>query len=199
MRLVVARIGRAHGIRGEVSVEVRTDVPERRLVVGADLYPVLGPDAAREAVPTWLTLASVRDHQGRWLLRFEGVQDRDAAEALRGLLLEAEVPEGTEEDDAWYDHQLIGCVVRDVVGRRVGSVVRVDHLPAQDLLVIRTDMPGPERLVPFVAALVPEVDVPRGRIVVDDPGGLLGDSPDPEDVDGAGPGTVATSGGDGAS
>jgi 16S rRNA processing protein RimM len=198
MRLVVARIGRAHGIRGEVSVELRTDVPQRRFVVGAEVYPVPGSDTTGGTVPTRLTLVSVRHHGKRWLLRFEGVPDRNAAEALRGLLLEAEIGEqsesGQEEEDAWYDHQLIGCVVQDVTGRRLGSVVRVDHLPAQDMLVIRTDAPGPQRLVPFVAALVPEVDVPGRRIVVDDPGGLLEDLPDPGDIAGTGPGTAAVSG-----
>jgi 16S rRNA processing protein RimM len=185
MRLVVARIGRAHGIRGEVTVEVRTDVPEQRLVVGADLYPVPLSEGGGGSAPTRLTLTSARDHRGRWLLGFAGVDNRDAAEALRGLLLEADVPEQVEEN-AWYDHELIGCVVRDVAGHEVGSVLRVDHLPAQDLLVIRTRTPGPERLVPFVAALVPEVDVAQGWIVVDDPGGLLGDPPDRRDATGPG-------------
>jgi 16S rRNA processing protein RimM len=182
MRLVVARVGRAHGIRGEVSVEVRTDAPHQRFVVGAELYPV--PDVSGRSVPARLTLDSVRDHRGRFLLRFRGVQDRNAAEELRGMLLEADVPEQTQETDAWYDHELIGCAVLDAGGRRVGTVVRVDHLPAQDLLVVRTDAPGPERLVPFVSALVPTVDVSRARIVVHDPGGLLGDPADPGSRDG---------------
>lgn len=185
MRLVVARVGRAHGIRGEVTVEVRTDSPQRRFVVGADLYPVPPGGSGGTGVPGHLTLSAVRDHNDRLLLAFAEVADRDAAEALRGVLLEAEVPDTPEEPDAWYDHQLIGLTVYDPVGRRLGAVVGVEHPPAQDLLVVRPDAGGPPRLVPLVGALVPEVDVPGGRLVVDDPGGLLGEVPD--DVPGEAP------------
>ncbi len=194
MRLVVARIGRAHGIRGEVTVEVRTDVPDRRFVPGAVLDVVAdarpGPGSAGRpgadgpppgpALPSSLTLATVRDHNGTLLLTFEEVRDRSAAEALRGRLLEAEVPDDPaedDEDDAWFDHQLVGLRVVDPSGTHLGEVVAVEHPPAQDLLVVRRP-DGARRRVPFVTALVPAVDVPAGTVVVDAPPGLLDDLPD---------------------
>ncbi len=171
MRLVVARIGRAHGIRGEVTVELRTDAPDERFVPGVRLHVtgrhgLAGVDA--------LTLASVRNHNGTLLLAFEEVGDRTAAEALRGALLEADVPDDAEEPDAWYDHQLVGMRVVDPEGGALGEVVAVEHPPAQDLLVVRRP-DGADRLVPFVAALVPAVDVAAGVVVVDAPPGLLDD------------------------
>jgi len=168
MRLVVARIGRAHGIRGEVSIEVRTDVPERRFVPGAVLHVA---DRA-SGVPATLTLTGVRDHNGTLLLRFAEVPDRTAAEALRDVLLEADVPEEPEEADAWYDHQLVGLRAETPDGETIGAVVAVEHPPAQDLLVIR-QVDGSDALVPFVRAIVPEIDVPAGRVVIDAPPGLL--------------------------
>ena len=180
MRLVVARVGRAHGIRGEVTVEVRTDTPGERFVPGTHLHLVNGSDHANpvdHAQPVQartLTVASVRDHNGTLLLRFAEVTDRGAAEALRGGLLEAEVPDDVDEDDAWYDHQLVGLRVLDPAGGALGEVVAVEHPPAQDLLVVRGP-DGRQRLVPFVAALVPRVDVRAGIVVVDAPPGLLDD------------------------
>jgi 16S rRNA processing protein RimM len=169
MELVVARIGRPQGLRGEVSVEVRTDDPARRFVVGSQLRtdpPDAGP----------LTLASVREQSGRTILRFEDVDDRSAAEGLRGVLLVVETADTagdrTSAPDEWYDHELVGLSVADPVGDPLGTVVRLEHLPAQDLLVVRTEA-GEEVLVPFVSALVPEVDVAGGRLVVDPPGGLF--------------------------
>jgi 16S rRNA processing protein RimM len=171
VRLVVARVGRAHGIRGEMTVEVRTDAPGERFVPGAVLHVTGGPPSA--GVPV-LTLASVRDHNGTLLLAFHEVRDRTAAEALRGALLEADVPDQVDEDDAWYDHQLVGLRVLDPDGGPLGEVVAVEHPPAQDLLVVRRP-DGARRLVPFVAALVPSVDVGAGVVVVDAPPGLLDD------------------------
>jgi len=174
MRLVVARIGRAHGIRGEVTVEVRTDAPEQRLGAGAVLHV---PDGGRRRElaaagrPTSFTVTGSRDNNGILLLRFAEVADRGAAEALRDTLLEADVPEETDEDDAWYEHELLGLAVVDPGGARLGEVAGLRHNPAQDLLVVRT--PIGERLVPFVRALVPVVDVAGGVVVVDPPGGLL--------------------------
>jgi 16S rRNA processing protein RimM len=173
VRLVVARVGRAHGIRGEVTVELRTDVPEQRFVPGARLH-LTGERALRGADE--LTLATVRDHNGTLLLGFEEVLDRTAAEGLRGVLLEADVPDETGEPDVWYDHQLVGLRVLDPAGAELGQVVAVEHPPAQDLLVVRRP-DGARRLVPFVAALVPTVDVPGGTVVVDAPPGLLDDLP----------------------
>ena len=164
MQLVVARVGRPHGIRGEVSVEVRTDDPEGRFVPGARLET----DPA-SAGP--LTIETARDHNGKILLTFEEVPDRSAAEGLRGVLLLGEAVEDDEED-AWYDHQLVGLVADDPDGQRLGEVVGVEHGAAQDLLVLRLTE-GRTARVPFVAALVPEVDVPGGRVVVDPPAGLL--------------------------
>ncbi len=174
MRLVVARVGRAHGIRGEVTVEVRTDVPGERFVPGVQLH-VTGEHGL--AGVDELTLATVRDHNGTLLLTFDEVLDRTAAEALRGAVLEADVPDEVDEPDAWYDHQLVGLRVLDPAGAALGEVVAVEHPPAQDLLVVRRP-DGERRLVPFVTAMVPTVDVPGGTLVVDAPPGLLDDLPE---------------------
>ena len=174
MRLVVARVGRAHGIRGEVTVEVRTDAPGERFVPGTHLH--VSGDHELAGVDR-LTVASVRDHNGTLLLGFEEVLDRTAAEALRGAVLEADVPDDVDEPDAWYDHQLVGLRALDPAGEELGEVVAVEHLPAQDLLVVRRP-DGARRMVPFVAAIVPTVDVPGGTLVVDAPSGLLDDVPD---------------------
>jgi 16S rRNA processing protein RimM len=173
MRLVVARIGRAHGIRGEVTVEVRTDAPEQRLAEGAVLHVPDGGrrrELAASGWPTSLVVTGSRDHNGIRLLRFAEIDDRAAAEALRDTLLEADVPD-EPDDDAWYEHELLGLAVVDPGGARLGEVSGLQHNPAQDLLVVRT--PLGERLVPFVRAIVPVVDVAGGRVVVDPPGGLL--------------------------
>ncbi|MGP3972507.1 ribosome maturation factor RimM [Streptomyces sp. 8N114] len=169
MQLVVARIGRAHGIKGEVTVEVRTDEPELRLAPGA----VLATDPAT-AGP--LTIASGRVHSGRLLLRFEGVGDRTAAEALRNTLLIAEIDpdERPEDPEEFYDHQLEDLEVVTGDGTVVGRIESVAHLPAQDLLVVRRE-DGGEVLIPFVHEIVPEVDLEAQRAVVDPPHGLLGE------------------------
>lgn len=176
MQLVVGRIGRAHGIKGDVTVEVRTDEPELRLGPGAVL--LTDPSSAGP-----LTVESGRVHSGRLLLRFEGVRDRNAAEALRNTLLIADVDPAESPDDPaeFYDHQLIGLevVLRD--GTAVGEVTEVVHLPYQDLLTVRTE-DGREVLVPFVEKLVPEIDLERQRAVVDPPAGLF----DPEHAEIAG-------------
>ncbi|NGO73061.1 ribosome maturation factor RimM [Streptomyces boncukensis] len=169
MQLVVARIGRAHGIKGEVTVEVRTDEPELRLGPGARL--ATDPSSAGP-----LTVAEGRVHSGRLLLRFEGVRDRTAAEALRNTLLIAEVdPEERPEDpEEFYDHQLADLDVVTREGAAVGRVEEVAHPPGQDLLVVRRE-DGGELLVPFVHEIVPEVDLAEQRIVIDPPPGLLGE------------------------
>ncbi|MGP3926238.1 ribosome maturation factor RimM [Streptomyces sp. 8N616] len=167
MQLVVARIGRAHGIKGEVTVEVRTDEPELRLAPGA----VLATDPA-SAGP--LTIETGRVHSGRLLLRFEGVQDRTAAEALRNILLIADVdPEESPEDpEEFYDHQLIDLDVVTADGTEVGRIAEISHLPYHDLLVVeRPD--GSEVMVPFVSEIVPEIDLEEQRAVIDPPPGLL--------------------------
>ena len=119
----------------------------------------------------------MRDNNGTLLLTFEEVTDRTSAEALRNAMLEVELPETSDEPDAWYDHELVGLAAVDRAGDRLGEVTSVQHPGAQDLLVIRTAA-GEDRLVPFVSAIVPEVDVKGGRIVLDPPPGLLEDLPD---------------------
>ncbi len=173
VELVVGRIGRPHGVRGEVLVEVRTDDPDDRFAPGR----VLATDPA-EAGP--LTIEQARRHSGRLLVRFAGIDDRDAAGDLRGVMLvidSAELPPSGDSDE-FYDHELIGLVVVTVDGVKIGMVTEVRHA-GQDLLVIDRaagDLgagEAGEALVPFVAALVPEVDVGAGRIVIDPPPGLL--------------------------
>jgi 16S rRNA processing protein RimM len=179
VRLLVARVGRAHGIRGEVSVEVRTDAPEHRFTPGAVLHVADGGRRTALAAagrPTSVTVTRARQHKGRYLLSFAEVADRTAAEELRDAMLEADVDNDQDEPDAWYDHQLIGLRVVDRDGALLGEVVGVEHLPAQDLLVVRRG--ERDRLVPFVHAIVPEVDLPAGRVLVDAPPGLL-DDPEP--------------------
>jgi len=173
MQLVVGRIGRAHGIRGEVGVEVRTDDPDLRFADGAQLAtdpPERGP----------LTVVATRWHSGRLLVRFKGLDDRTAAENMRGTMLVIEVDESErpQDPDEFYDHQLVGLRVITTAGDEVGEVAEVLHLPAQDVLAIkRTD--GVEVLVPFVQVLVPVVDLDRGSVTVDPRPGLL----DPEAAD----------------
>jgi 16S rRNA processing protein RimM len=169
VQLVVARIGRAHGIKGEVTVEVRTDEPELRLAPGA----VLTTDPAG-AGP--LTIENGRVHSGRLLLRFASVSDRDAAEALRNTLLIAEVDpdESPEDPDEYYDHQLIDLDVVTVDGTEVGRITEISHLPSQDLLVILRPGGG-DVLVPFVEEIVTEIDLDLQRAVISPPPGLVDD------------------------
>jgi len=187
MRLIVGRIGRPHGIRGEVTVEVRTDEPEARFAVGSVLATdptaaasaggaAAGPQVPGELVrvPEQLTVEAARWHQSRLLVAFEGVHDRNVAEVLRGALLcvdSDQVPPPTDPDE-FNDHQLVGLTVVDPAGETLGEVARIDHAPASDLLVLRRP-DGRTALVPFVKAIVPEVDLTAGRVVVDPPGGLL--------------------------
>jgi 16S rRNA processing protein RimM len=161
--VVVGRIGPAHGLKGEVFVEPRTDEPERRFAAGETLRTETGS----------MTVASSRIHSGRLVVRFEEIGDRNAAEAARGTELTCRVDpdEMPEDPEEFYDHQLVGLRVETATGELVGELERVQHGAAQDLLVIRT--PEREVLFPFVSALVPEVDVAGGRIVIDDQPGLL--------------------------
>ncbi|WKX72847.1 ribosome maturation factor RimM [Streptomyces sp. XD-27] len=170
MQLVVARIGRAHGIKGEVTVEVRTDEPELRLAPGARL-------ATDPASAGPLTIETGRVHSGRLLLRFEGVKDRTAAEGLRNVLLIAEVDpdEAPEDPEEFYDHQLIDIDVVTVDGAEVGRITEISHLPYQDLLIVKRP-DGQEIMVPFVSEIVPEIDLEAQRAVIDPPPGLLDDA-----------------------
>jgi 16S rRNA processing protein RimM len=169
VQLVVARIGRAHGIKGEVTVEVRTDEPELRLAPGAGL-------ATDPASAGPLTIETGRVHSGRLLLRFEGVGDRNGAEALRNTLLIAEVDpeELPEEEDEYYDHQLIDLDVVTEEGETVGRISEISHLPSQDLFIVeRAD--GTELMIPFVAEIVTEIDLEEQRAVIAPPPGLIDD------------------------
>ncbi|MFF2330483.1 MULTISPECIES: ribosome maturation factor RimM [unclassified Streptomyces] len=170
MQLVVARIGRAHGIKGEVTVEVRTDEPELRLAPGA----VLATDPAG-AGP--LTIETGRVHSGRLLLRFEGVRDRTAAEALRNTLLiaEADPAELPEDPEEFYDHQLMDLDVVLADGTEVGRITEITHLPSQDLFIVeRPD--GSEVMIPFVEEIVTEIDLEEQRAVIVPPPGLIDES-----------------------
>jgi 16S rRNA processing protein RimM len=176
IEVVVGRVGKPHGLRGEVTVEVRTDEPERRFAVGTTLRA----ERPGGSAPPWreLTVAATRWHQTTLLVRFDELHDRTTAESARGLLLHADVPANESPDcpEEYYDHQLVGLAAEDLDGRPLGEVSVVLH-GAQDLLQIRT-RDGRDALVPFVAALVPEVDLARGRIVVADRPGLVTPFPD---------------------
>ncbi len=169
--VVVGRLGRPHGLRGEVTVELRTDEPDRRFAPGLRLE-VEAPGGSTFDRPS-LEVESTRWHQGTLLVRFVGLADRTAAEAARGVLLHARVdPQETPEDpEEFYDHQLVGLRVEDEHGAALGEVAAVVH-GAQDLLRVRTPE-GRDALVPFVSALVPVVDVAGGRVVVADRPGLV--------------------------
>ncbi|WP_405900137.1 ribosome maturation factor RimM [Streptomyces sp. NBC_00727] len=170
MQLVVARIGRAHGIKGEVTVEVRTDEPELRLAPGAVL-------ATEPATAGPLTIETGRVHSGRLLLRFEGVKDRTAAEALRNILLIADVDpaELPEDPEEFYDHQLMDLDVVLADGTEIGRITEITHLPSQDLFIVeRPD--GSEVMIPFVEEIVTEIDLEEQRAVITPPPGLIDES-----------------------
>lgn len=169
---MVGRIGKPHGIRGEVTLDLRSDEPERRFAPGAVL-DVQAPKGSTFG-PRTLTVARARWHQQTLLVTFEELADRNAAETARGALLRATVDaaETPEDPDEYYDHQLVGLRAVDLEGRELGTVSAVTHGGAQDLLTVRTP-DGRDGLVPFVKALVPEVDLAAGRIVVADRPGLV--------------------------
>jgi len=160
-------IGRAHGVRGEVAVVPRTDEPERRFAPGQRLRA--------EGSGRIFTVGAARDHSGRLLVHFEELTDRTQAEAVRGTRLATDVPaaELPSEDGEFYDRQLVGLLARLANGDEIGRVISVLHLPAQDVLEIRT--PTGVRLVPFVEALVPEVDLGTGTLTIAEVEGLLTD------------------------
>lgn len=162
MQVVIGRIGRAHGIRGELNVDIRTDEPERRFAPGSSV--VCGKRT--------LTVKTARHHSGRLVVSFAEVPDRTAAEQLHGTILEAVIdPDDTPDDpDEFYDHQLVGLEVRsgDAV---VGAVTGLIHLPYQDTLAV--DVDGREVFIPFVTELVPVVDIAGGFVTVEDVEGLL--------------------------
>jgi 16S rRNA processing protein RimM len=186
MLLVVGQIGKPHGIRGEVLVTSRTDEPEMRFVAGSvfttevprDRRVSTGParpvPGVEFTVPAQLTLESLRWHQDKIIAQFEGIRDRDVAEALRGVLLQVDSAGLTPPDDPeeFHDHQLIGLTVVSVEGAELGTVERIDHAPAADLIVL-AKVDGRSALIPFVSQIVPTVDLASGLVVVDLPEGLL--------------------------
>ena len=176
-QLRVGRLTKAHGLKGGLKLELYTDDPDRRFTPGASFslqVPETSPWHGKR-----LELAELRWYNGHPVGFFVGVADRGAAESLvKAILWIDQDPAEPAEPDAWYDHQLVGLdVVRD--GRTVGVVERVEHLPAQDLLVVKVE--DREVLVPFVRAIVPEVDVDAHRVVVTPPEGLFEEPPADEE------------------
>ncbi len=169
MDLVVGRVVKAHGVTGEVVVEIRTDDPDTRFAPGSSLRgrPSRGGPERRYVVE------SVRDHGGRLLMRLDGVADRNAAESLRGTLFlvdSGDLPP-IEDPDEFYDHQLEGLQVVTTTGTAVGTVAEVLHTAAGELLSVRTE--EGEVLVPFVSAIVTSVSLADQTIEIDPPEGLL--------------------------
>jgi 16S rRNA processing protein RimM len=169
---LVARIGKPHGLRGEVTVRAHTDDPEGRFVPGTVFTTEAAPGTG---VPRTLTLATARLHRETWLLGFEEIPDRTGAESLRGTTLRLS-DDGSDEPDldeeSWYEEDLLGLTAFDPAGERIGEVSGLVNGAAQDLLVVRLE-DGAEALVPFVAAIVTDLDTTAGRVVIDAPPGLL--------------------------
>jgi 16S rRNA processing protein RimM len=176
-QLRVGRLTKAHGLKGAIKLELFTDDPEHRFVPGAE-FSLQVPTGSKWHGKT-ITLSELRWYNGHAVGFFEGVADRTEAETLVKAILWVDQDDSVEED-AWYDHQLVGLtVLRD--GAEIGTVARVDHLPAQDLLAVRTS--NGEVLVPFVSAIVPEVDVKAGTVTVTPPLGLFEEVDDEPDTD----------------
>lgn len=183
-QLRVGRLVKAHGLKGAFKLELYTDDPDGRFVPGAE-FTLQVPDASVWHGKT-VTVREFRWMNSHPVVFFEGVEDRNAADSLvRAILWIDHDPAGDvdePEDDSWYDHQLVGLdVVRD--GEVVGRIARLEHLPAQDLLIVTAG--EREIMVPFVAAIVPEVDIAGGRVIVTPPAGLFeelaeADEPDAE-------------------
>jgi 16S rRNA processing protein RimM len=171
VEILVGKIGRAHGLRGDVFLEVRTDEPERRFAPGTRFSTRRGE----------LVLDSTRWHGVKLLAKFAQASDREGAELLRGIELRVDVPadERPEDPEEFYDHQLRGLAAHLDNGARIGQVKDVLHLPGQDMLVLEVD--GAEVLVPFVAEIVSSVDLDSGRVEIVDRPGLLGEPPNADD------------------
>ena len=175
MRVIVGRVGRPHGIRGEVVIGVRTDEPDLRFAVGATLDAHEEPDGADPSGQRSVKIVSARWHSGQLLVTLAGITDRTAAGELTGTWLSvdsSQLPD-TSDPDEFRDHELIGLSVRTPEGDAVGVVTDVLH-HGQDLLVVqRAGRRDDECLVPFVRAIVPTVDLAAGVLVIDPPPGLL--------------------------
>lgn len=175
IEVLIGRIGKPHGIKGHVTIDVRTDEPDRRFAAGTVLRARTPRGEART-----LTIGATRWHQGVLQARFEELADRNDAEGARGLLLYADIPADAspEDPDEYYDHQLVGLAAYNLEGDHLGEVTGLVHGAAQDLLVIGTP-DRREALVPFVKALVPSVDLVARRVEIADRPGLV--TPLPED------------------
>ena len=174
-QLRVGRLTKAHGLKGAIKLELYTDEPDKRFVPGA-VFSLQVPETSEWFGKT-IEFAELRWYNGHPVGFFTGVDDRTAAESLIKAILWMEHDETSlpEEKDAWYDHQLTGLdVIRD--GAKVGSVARVDHFPAQDMLIVTT--PSGEVMVPFVKAIVSGVDLEAKTVTVTPPLGLFEDLPD---------------------
>ena len=188
----VGRLTKAHGLKGALKIELYTDDPDRRFTPGA-IFDLQVPTSSPWHGKT-LELIELRFYNGSPVGFFVGVSDRTAAETLVKAILwvDQDPSQLPEEQDAWYDYQLVGLrALRD--GSEVGRVARVEHFPAQDLLVIETG--SGEVLVPFVAAIVPAVDIVAGTVTVTPPAGLFEELPDadPEPAAGSAAAAVADS------
>ena len=168
MLLVVGRIGRAHGVRGDVFVEPRTDEPELRFAQGQTLTTDDG---------VTVTVQSSKWHSGKFVVHFVGIDDRTAVEALRNKTLQVDVDPTVlpEDPDEFYDHQLVDLTVLDEQGNAIGVVREVLHLPSQDVLAVKLSDER-EVLIPFVSEIVPTVNVAEGNIIITPPAGLLDDA-----------------------
>lgn len=181
-QLRVGRLTKAHGLKGAIKLELFTDDPGRRFVPGA-VFTLQVPTSSPWHGKT-LELVELRWYNQHAVGFFKNVPDREAAETLAKAILwiDQDSAEQSDEEDAWYDHQLVGLsVVRD--GVQVGTLARLEHLPAQDLLIVKT--PSGEVMVPFVKAIVPSVDVKAGIITVTPPPGLFEDIPEEPEADAA--------------
>lgn len=170
----MGRLTKAHGLKGALKLELFTDDPGRRFVPGA-VFTLQVPTSSPWHGKT-LELVELRMYNQHPVGFFKDVPDREAAETLVKAILwiDQDADEQSTEEDAWYDHQLVGLsVVRD--GVEVGKIARLDHLPAQDLLIVTTS--SGEVMVPFVKAIVPSVDVKAGIVTVTPPVGLFEELP----------------------
>ena len=190
-QLRVGRLVKAHGLKGALKIELYTDDPDGRFAPGSTFTLQVPESSPWHGKP--LTVREFRWMNSHPVAFFEGVDDRSGAEELvRAILwIDEDAESAPVEDDAWYDHQLVGLdVVRD--GDVVGRVIRVDHLPSQDLLAVRpTGAADDEILVPFVKAIVPEVDISTGRVIVTPPAGLFEELESDESETAAGKADVA--------
>jgi len=170
--LRVGRLLKAHGLKGAIKLELYTDQPNERFVPGA-VFDLQVPQDSPWFGKT-VTVSELRWYNQAPVIFLEGITDRTAAESLIKaiLLLDTDADALPTDPDSWYDHQLVGLkVVRD--GEEVGEVVRVDHFPAQDLLIVKVG--EREVMLPFVAAIVPNVDIKAGVVTVTPPVGLFED------------------------